>query len=378
MARACGSVDGLHGLRRGALGVALSVGGAALGGAAEAADGLHRMKPVIIYDRFWGQGGELPLARILAPAGWRVSGGMRWVRDTQCDGDVRQIRWSAISPDGRYAFHIRHGGGWFSGRPPGALAMVVPGMKPCAQVRAQTPVDFLGHVARRDYPRVRLDRLEPDPGLTARLAYQNRDLRVPNAPQVTTRFGGARALGRYRKAGQVYEAMMVMAASTTRISVPPRYGAPAYRFTAGAGGPVLVMTAPAGRLDGGLFAAIAGSITINPAWARALLEHEIKVARIRIREAGRRQQILTELNAALIEIQSSVFAERQKALDRIHDRFVARIRDQTAYTTPDGKKVMVPSSAKGVWSVGGQVLISTGSANPANLPSGAVPLRPVY
>jgi hypothetical protein len=96
--------------------------------------------------------------------------------------------------------------------------------------------------------------------------------------------------------------------------------------------------------------AIFKSVRANPVWVNEMNKHYAAMARIQAKGNADRQRSwaahnrkMQQINSETNDIINSGWHERQAIQERGAERFNDTIRDETAYATPDGEKVKLPS-----------------------------------
>jgi len=302
-----------------------------------------RVRPVEILD-VNGFERPMPVSRMLIPHDWRASGAVRWNPNSSCAGTAILPEWVAADPTGRYGLQIFPGGYWEANDL--GPAYQLPGG--CPKSTIATARDFLAAFVRRERPGAAIHGYRDRPDIERALAP------LPPAPAAMpgqqiglTRQVGDMVIG-YAYQGRNHQELIraVVTVNVTRISVMGM----SHSTLTGVADPVIALRAPAGRLDPALLDFVQASARANPEWVARVTRMHANVQGNAIREAGRRADITARAGREINDIIISGERGRQAMLDRAHERWSLRMRDQTEWLTQRRDEVVtLPSHYDRAW-----------------------------
>jgi hypothetical protein len=349
----------------------------AIGASLAAADDVLRLRKVEVID---AQGWNQPVVAytLLAPADWRVEGGIRWNAQWRCmytDMIVNQLR--ITSADNHHAFEIfpDYVAEWNDD--PMMVQMQqqlgASGGQACPVGQPFRAGDFLASIFVPGFRRgAQVVQVEPNPQ-AAQVLYNevvSKQGQLLQMMQARLSTDAARVLLRHQ-GGEEW-----VVATTSVVSVP---GMSASAAMAGQFGhstsyttmasKVVGFRAPPGALQKSeaLFAAMLSSIRINPAWEQAVQQHLMKMNQIAAKGAADRARIWSNTMNEIGDMHRRSWENQQASQDRVAHSWSQTIRGVDDFRDPATNTVVeLPSGYASVWSSGnGEYLLSTSpSFNP--------------
>jgi hypothetical protein len=344
-----------------------------------AASVIH-LKRFDLLDKY-GFGQPVPVASLLAPADWRLEGGVVWTGTWRCMVDMVRAEARLVSPDGRVAFQLfpAYRAEWQDdahGRNTHARLMasgafvcplqapfsaeqfitgvLIPGFRQGAQVVERKPAPEVARAAVAEYSAA-----IAASSLNARFEADAARIRIRHADSEEWLFA---TVGVVTKPAPSPSAAKqgVMAWQNAYYTVADRI----YGFRA-----------PVGELDQyePLAAAIIGSIRFNPAWQAAITQVQLNIARIIQKGVADRAGIVREAQREMADMQMQGWRSAQASQDRVMTTWSEAMRGTSTYVDPSGgSPVELPDHYDSVWSngLGEYALVTTPGVNPNQVLSG--------
>ncbi len=336
-------------------------------GAGDAADpGFVRLTRFDVMDhQGWGQ--PVIAYSFLVPADWRVEGEVVWNPRWRCLNEIATARVNAASPDGRLRFEVFPVAYWDWVEDllfvPLRQQEIATTGKGCF---AHPPTDAAGFLsdmlAANLRPNARVVDVEAMPAVAQAAA--NR-LRASGGMGPDTTVDAARITIADREREEWLMATSYVIANQTLSPSAAANGGLQYvnAYQSGAES-IFAFSAPAGELaaNDALFAAIVGSVRVNPVWQAALVGFFAAMQRETEIEGSKRAQIWQEAQAGISAVIVDGWRERQGSLDRVAAGWSqAAVRETATYVAPTGDFAFeLPDGYAGAWSnAGGDVLLAT-------------------
>ena len=319
-----------------------------------------RLKRFDIMD--WeGFGQPVVAASLLAPADWRLEGGVRWNPQWKCPHEMVYMQARLVSPDGQMAFEIFPIYGWKWDSNPMMLEMMRYDGCPVSQ-----PFDAASYVARYFVPGYRQGAAvissEQQPAV-AQAAY---DKLIQRGGSIfNPRFDATRSRISFSGPSGATEEWVLVT-----VGVLHTGGSSLLTMADG----VASFRAPQGQLDRNerLFGTIVGSMRANPVHVNAVRAVQQQIIEIQNRGFRERMRIIRDSNQRMfddwnesIEQRDIDWRRQMDQQDRTHQRWNEAIRGTTTYEAPElpGVSYELPSDYEHVWRSGTDEIILTNDPN---------------
>lgn len=320
-------------------------GGGILGAARQALSSVdvdtRRLEPAQIID---DAGFQQPMVatRLLVPAGWQTSGGIRWNDGAECYSGQMRAAWGAVAPDNASVIEVLP-----------AFAWQVQGTEiptdPCPVAPYRSAREFLEAVARQARPGARVLDYSDWPELAQATEQRLQQQGDPPQPGQQRQIDAGRLLIGYQADGmdmrEVLAAPVVLSSLGNKVS--------------GSVGRVTTYRAPNGRLDLDLLDRVVESIEDDPQWFSMAKQrmmanvqryftaqrrdidawHARRMAEINARGEADRAAIRSQTIRDVAAIRSQTHANTMATNDRIHARSIDGIYERNAYVGTDGGTV---------------------------------------
>lgn len=329
---------------------------------AQAARGLppgaiHLERAVVVdYSGF-----EQPMGAVtlFLPSGWRAQGGVVWGNQFMCTNGYN-IDWSATSPDGA-TVAILPQDRWEANNIGSG-----PSSPGCRLANYQNVRDYLQDLAQRWRPGARVLDFRQRPDIAKDFAALNRTTPMPMG-EIREWVEAGEVLFAYQENGRDMRGAISAAVLFNLMRTQDGMGGVMDALSAYAM-PAWGATAPNGRLNFGFVEAIRKSIKTNPQWERRIGDHNNKIARTAIEEAGKRARITAQTNEEIARIRKETWDSYQESSDRRMREFSEAMRDVETYDDPMSAtgQVELSSFYEHAWRLndGSYVLTNDSSFNP--------------
>lgn len=350
--------------------------------AAPAAGSVIHLKRFDILDKT-GFARPVPVASLLAPADWRLEGGIVWTPQWRCMIDMVRADARLVSPDGRVVFQVfpAYTGEWQDdahGRELHAQlmasgALVCPLQAPFSAEQFLTGVLVPGF---RQGARVVERKPAPEVAKAALAEYGP----IVAASRLNKRFEADAARVRIRYADSeewlfATVGVVTMPALSPSAAMQGNLNVWQNTYTTTADR-IYGFRAPAGELDQyePLVAAMIGSIRLNPEWQAALTQVQINIARIIQKGVADRAGIIREGQREIADMQMKGWQAARASQDRVMASWSQAMRGTATYVDSSaGAPVELPDHYDSVWSdgLGEYALVTTPGVNPNQVLSGS-------
>ncbi len=298
----------------------------------------------------------VPAASLLAPADWRLEGGVSWGYPA-CLSDLVTAHVRLASPDGRQALELFPVQAWSWSDDP----MMVQAMHRSQAMRQGCPVAppmGAAEAVRRLYlprfrPGAQVLGVQPDPAAAQAARAQMAPMVAARGPQASL---GADA-ARLRLAEGGFEEWFGVAVTT--ISYPvlsaaaAAQGQMAYTRQHDSGvQSAYAFRAPRGELGAAepLLGTMLASLRLNPAWQAAVSQVTLNIGRTQIAGAAERARIWRDAMNQIGEMRMRSWQYSRESQDRISHAFSQYIRGVETRRNPvTGAPVEVPTGYNSVW-----------------------------
>ena len=319
-----------------------------------------RLKRFDIIDRE-GFGQPVVAASLLAPADWRLDGGVRWNPQWKCHHEMVYMQARLVSPDGQMAFEIFPIYGWKWDSNPMMLEMMRYDGCPVSQ-----PFDAANYVARYFVPGYRQGAAvissEQQPAV-AQAAYDK--LIQQGGSIFNPRFDATRSRISFSGPSGATEEWVLVT-----VGVLHTGGSSLLTMADG----VASFRAPQGQLDRHerLFSTMVGSMRANPVHVNAVRAVNQQIIEIQNRGFRERMEIIRGTTRRIfddwnesIEQRDIDWRRQMDQQDRTHQRWNEAIRGTATYEDPEspGASYELSSDYEHVWRSGIDEIILTNDPN---------------
>lgn len=302
---------------------------------------LH-LKPVKIYDRM-GFGEPIVARTFLAPAKWKVDGGVIWniraIRE-----DSIQERFQVTHPDGKARFEKLPQYTWQNSTSPVGI-QTLRGMNKRigSLLTVRQAIDQVFLPRYRQNIQATVKSITPDRKVAEGIEKAMRAdyARYPQLRHTTISCEMALAQLEYQIGGQAYEEVVTFRMVTIR---RPTIAPEVARFSDGQTHgfvyncflDMYAFRAPQGKLDEyqPILSTMLSSMRQNPAWNRAIQRHWNTMNRIDLKGMQDRAEIRRKANAEIAEMRRVGWQKQQASQDRNAAAFTRTIRGVDAYRDP--------------------------------------------
>ena len=335
---------------------------------APAAPGGVQLKKFQIVDP---SGFEQPMvaAVVVAPADWKLEGGIKWNPNYRCQVDMVSLHARLVSPDGRLAFELfpLYMTEWTDDQMARGLQMqaVQQGGKACNVAPPWNTQQFVAKVLVPGFRRGAQVVDAQERPEAARTLYNEAMQKIGNAAQVDV--DSARVRIEYD--GQ--EEWIVGSTLRMTMSMPSMSAAAMgqmgnARFQPTSSDKVYGFRAPKGELEANeaLFERMVASVQVNPAWQQRISQTQNNINRINAKGASDRAAITRQTNNEIMQMQNDSWRRGQEANDRNHREVIESIRGTETYNDPaTGNQWELESGYNQVWKSGTDVFIYSNDSN---------------
>jgi hypothetical protein len=322
-----------------------------------------------------GFGEPVVALTLLAPADWRLEGGVAWNMRFQCMGDMVRVSARLTSPDGKLGFEIFpsyiaewQDDEWGRNMQAELLAQGQPGCP------LQPPFGAEDFLARMLVPGFRqgaaIAAREPAPQVARAYEAKIRALLGQLDPSIKIRTDAGRALVRRQGFEEWITAITTSTAMPGLSPTAAMQGGMAYQYTYYTlAESVFGFRAPEGTIAQyePLMAAMMGSVRINPQWEAAIQRVQQNIQRTILQGIADRAAIMRQAQSEIADIQMQAWRGAQAAQDRVMTNWSQQIRGTATYIDPEGQmQTELPDHYDSVWSngLGDYVLVTTPGLNP--------------
>ncbi len=334
-----------------------------------------RLKRFDVVDQ-QGFGQPLTVVSFLAPADWRLEGGVQWNFNTECTMEIVTMQARVVSPDGRESFEIFPAFSAFWSENTNFNQFV--GAKGCRVIAPFSSAEFIEKIFLPGFRQgATIAGKEALPDLARaeyekQMAYYAPILRQLNA---TAQTEVTRAHLKFQANGGAQEEWVVAIVHAAISRQVDQYGwGGSYQVFTTEASQVVSFQAPAGQLQArkSLFATIMGSYRVNPAYLAAVRNVRQKMNQQAIQGLINRQKIIQSLNQ---QVQASIAANGQNMMDswkrrndssdRSHEKWIEMIRGTDTYKDPhsSGTSWELNAGFKNVWKTASDEFIMTNDVN---------------
>jgi hypothetical protein len=338
----------------------LMVGAISAEAAAPDGRGYTRLRMVEVLDE-QGFGEPVVALRFLAPADWRVEGGVRWNVPLQCTGELVALHVRATAPDGAHGFEIFPSQVWHWSDDPSDIELWRMGASPddrCTVAPPMGAADFLIESLPGPFrPAFEVLSVEALPAVAEALAAESAQMQAMHMPfqadaaKVRVRYDAAAGpIEEWLIAGVFEIAMETFspgAAMQGRMAMTTQRTCSASR--------VFGFHAPAGRLQERerLFATMIASVQVNPVWEAALGQVALNLTQIRLQGTTDRSRIWSEAMAEIGNTQMEAWQNHRASQGRLANAWGQTILGIETYIHPaTGEAVELSSGFDNAWSNG--------------------------
>ncbi len=300
----------------------------------------YRMRYVKVMDsQGWGQ--PVEAFRMLIPSDWKSEGGVNWVPNVACPGNIVQLNFRANAPDGVTGVEFWPLYNWVSADEPMTqqiLQQQAQNGQGCQPGPAVGAADFLRNMVvpqlRRGARIISAERMEgATRALQKSLEPLNQQFAAGNLP--VQRVGDAGRVRIAYRAGardveesisaNVYATISMMMSTAGAMQGDLNAKTRSYQLI---GQDIVVTRAPRGQLDanGELFALMLGSVQVNPQYLAAVSQFFANIARINQQAVADRQRIWRDAQNHIEKTRAETRAYQQQSQDRINEQFGQMIR----------------------------------------------------
>ncbi|MCB1954503.1 MAG: hypothetical protein KDG55_02445 [Rhodocyclaceae bacterium] len=276
---------------------------------------------------------------LFVPYGWRAEGGVFWDRSFLCTNGYN-FQWSAISPDGSTGVQVLPQAKW-ENNDYGAGASS-PG---CSQAPYTSARDWISALAAQTFPGARVIDYRDRPDLLqASQAPQRQQMPLGESRSWSE---AGEALIAFVRNGRDMRGSVAAVVSFNQLITDmagiygndPTISAPAGRARmnalTGFAWPAWAAYAPNGQFDFRFFEAIRRSLKPNPAWLRAIANHNTTIAAGALAEGRKRAAIIQQTNDEIARIRQQTWDMQQESADRRAREFGEAIRGVQSFNDSD-------------------------------------------
>lgn len=306
-------------------------------------------------------GRPVTAASFLAPADWRLEGGVVWNAGFECPADMVAFRVRVSSPDGRlgFALYPNYMAQWSSDR--NYNRMVAQAVQMAGSgCPVGPPVDAARFVAQVFAPRLRPGARLIEAQSNQRVAQEVHRKAVRSAPGARLQVDAARVRLAYADREE-----WVLATVMSSASFNPGIGGAAQSFVT-ATESVMSFHAPRGGLDAAepILRLILSSMRVNPIWKRAVQQIQRSIAMAQLRAVGERTRLIAQAGDEFRAMSRDTWRRDQDARDYNSRRWSEVMRGTQHYADPDaGAPWELVSGYEHVWKAPNDEFILTNNPN---------------
>lgn len=316
-------------------------------------------------------GFERPIVafQVLAPADWKLEGGIRWNPNYRCSVDMVSISARLVSPDGRKAFELfpLYMTQWTDDDMARSFQIqaVQSGGQGCNVARPWNTQQFVGQFlipGFRPGARVVDARERPE---AARALYAESMQKLGNSARIDV--DSARVRIEYDGQEEWISGStlsMTMSMPSMSAAAMGQMGNSVFQSTYS--DKVYGFRAPKGELDAheALFERMIASVQVNPAWQQKINRTHSNINRINAKGAQDRAAITRKTNNEIMQMQQDSWQRRQESNDRGHREVIESIRGTETYDDPStGNQWELESGYDQVWKNGSDEFIYSNNPN---------------
>lgn len=336
-------------------------------------DRIHLKRFDVVDQQGFAQ--PLTVASFLAPADWRLEGGVQWNFNTDCTMEIVSMQVRVSSPDGRESFEVfPQFSAFWSDNPQFRQFMANKG---CRTGPAFSSEMFIRELFLPGFrPDATVSGVKALPDL-ARAEYQKQMAmygQVMDQMQATVTTDVTQATLTFRDQRGEREEWVVAVIHSAQGQQYDEFSGGAYGVQTTSAERVVSYQAPAGQLArrNGLFATIIGSYRINPVYLEAVRNVRNRMNQIAMQGLIDRQRIIHQMNqqvqqsiAANWDNQVDAWKRRSASNDRTHEKWIEMIRGTESYADPSspGTTWELSSGFSNVWKTGSDQFILTNDVN---------------
>ena len=332
--------------------------------ATQASGSFIRLKQFQIMDPT-GFARPVVAASLLAPADWKLEGGVRWNAGYSCPSDMVTTAVRLTSPDGRMGFEVfpNYMAQWSDDPSYNQLVMQAAQMGGGSGCPLAQPMDartFVGQVFAPGFRQgAQVLDAQPNQDVAAE-AYQKAVAQTSAATGQRLEMDAARV----RIAYQDQEEWIVT--TVGRLATPGlTMAGMVYNYITFTDKEI-GFRAPRGKLDANeaLFATMMASIRVNPQWQNAVDQTHRNIAQIQAKGAADRSRIISQTSNEILDMQMEGWRNRQESQDRSMQKWSQTMRGVETYTDPgSGTSWELTSGYDHVWKTGSDEFLLTNDSN---------------
>lgn len=316
-------------------------------------------------------GFERPIVAIqlLAPADWKLEGGVRWNPNYRCSADMVSAHARLVSPDTRYAFEIFpiYMTEWLDDDMARNyhIQAVQNGGRGCPVAQTWNTQQFVSQVLVPGFrPGARVVAAEERPDVARKLYETTQQVMGANA---RVEVDSARVRLEYEGQEEwiVGSAMrMIMNAPSMTAAMYGQTGGSFYRMTTS--DRVFGFRAPRGELDANqaLFERMVSSLQLNPQWQQRVNQVRANITSSNSKAAMERSRLASKTNQEIMQMNHDSWKRRQEISDRGQREFTEYIRGTETYSDQStGDQWELESGYNQVWKNGTDDFLYSNDAN---------------
>jgi hypothetical protein len=303
---------------------------------------LVRFSPGVIVDAV-GFGEPVAAASLFVPYGWRAEGGVVWGREHLCTNGYN-FDWRATAPDGSSGVMLLPQTKWENSSygagatTPGCSS--APFNSARAYIEAAAPNIFPGGrvIDYRDRP----DIVKQLGGAPTRNAMPMGEVRMwTEAGEALVAFNanGREMRGSLAAAVQFQQSITdmsgMMANDPSAALGVPQVGPSRMENLSAFAHPAWAAFAPNGAFNFGFFEGVRRSIEVNPRWAKAIVNHNVKIGQVAIDESRKRAKMVMETQDYISRLQQDTWNARQASAERQLREFGEMMKGVETYRDVD-------------------------------------------
>ena len=311
-------------------------------------------------------GFEKPLvaAHLLAPAGWRLEGGIAWGPLGLCGPDYAG-NFALRAPDGVAGLVVRPASNW-----EGVKSPYSNGQSNCETAFYGSAQEYLSAYATKTFPNARIldyrpltDEAKPLNDMIAQMG----PMPLVQGMEASMQYDAGEVLVAFEDSGRDMRASIhaVVLISRTRLQDLVNPGQIALDSIAGYPTAVTISAAPAGQLDLGLRKRVMSSVRYGSEWMARVAEYQARKSRAAMKASSDAHDARMAAIKKQGEIANGVYEDRQIASDRNQREFIEYVRGVETYDDPvSGSPVQLDNTYEAAFRVqGSEAYILTNDTN---------------
>lgn len=298
----------------------------------------------------------IPAFSVAVPQGWQSKGGIVWNVNDPCNRYGYDFSWAALSPDNKYGVAILPSVRW--------TGQNMSGYQTCPVMNLTSARDVISAMVSRIMPQAQMLDYRQRPDFVREVGLRPGHTNLAAGAWMKTHVDAGEALFGFAGDTGIPMRMSIGLVVTLHETFMSGQGITAdMRFVQGESLPAWLAFAPDGELNMSFAEQMRGSIQINPAWQRTILQHRAKINNDNTRTSRNIADINRKTNSYISRLSREGHENRMRAMDRSSEAFSNMMLERENWRDTDGTRLNAPMGGENMWRLDNGEYVSTDDHN---------------